>query len=294
MIEKDYQFWNNLIGWTLFSIALLTFGVTVEPTASYWDCAEYIATSAKLQVGHPPGAPFFQMMGAFFASFASSPEKIALMVNYMSVFSSAFTILFLFWTLTLILRKIPSFSGLESLSQKINFFGSAALGALAFCFSDSFWFNAVEAEVYAMAMFFLAFLFWTGLRWENEMNTPRGDRWLLLMAFVIGLCFGVHFMALLTIPSLGMLYYFKNANKITFKGFIVANLLSVAVLLFIFKMLLPLTLAFFGNAEVFFVNTFGLPFNSGTLIAAVVFISFFYFSLRYKTCLLYTSDAADE
>ena len=281
MIEKDYQFWNNLIGWTLFSIALLTFGVTVEPTASYWDCAEYIATSAKLQVGHPPGAPFFQMMGAFFASFASSPEKIALMVNYMSVFSSAFTILFLFWTLTLILRKIPSFSGLESLSQKINFFGSAALGALAFCFSDSFWFNAVEAEVYAMAMFFLAFLFWTGLRWENEMNTPRGDRWLLLMAFVIGLCFGVHFMALLTIPSLGMLYYFKNANKITFKGFIIANLLSVAVLLFIFKMLLPLTLAFFGNAEVFFVNTFGLPFNSGTLIAALVFISFFYFSLRY-------------
>ena len=281
MTEKAYQFWNNLIGWTLFGLALLTFGSTVEPTASYWDCAEYIATSAKLQVGHPPGAPFFQMMGAFFASFASSTEKIALMVNYMSVFSSAFTILFLFWTLTLILRKIPSFSGLESLSQKIGFFGSAAVGAMAFCFSDSFWFNAVEAEVYAMAMFLLALLFWMGLRWESEMNTPRGDRWLLLMAFVIGLCFGVHFMALLTIPSLGMLYYFKNANKITFKGFIIANLLSVAVLLFIFKMLLPLTLAFFGNAEVFFVNTFGLPFNSGTLIAALVFISFFYFSLRY-------------
>ena len=281
MTEKAYQFWNNLIGWTLFGLALITFGSTVEPTASYWDCAEYIATSAKLQVGHPPGAPFFQMMGAFFASFASSTEKIALMVNYMSVFSSAFTILFLFWTLTLILRKIPSFSGLESLSQKIGFFGSAAVGAMAFCFSDSFWFNAVEAEVYAMAMFLLALLFWMGLRWESEMNTPRGDRWLLLMAFVIGLCFGVHFMALLTIPSLGMLYYFKNANKITFKGFIIANLLSVAVLLFIFKMLLPLTLAFFGNAEVFFVNTFGLPFNSGTLIAALVFISFFYFSLRY-------------
>ena len=147
MTEKAYQFCNNLIGWTLFSLALITFGSTVEPTASYWDCAEYIATSAKLQVGHPPGAPFFQMMGAFFASFASSTEKIALMVNYMSVFSSAFTILFLFWTLTLILRKIPSFSGLESLSQKIGFFGSAAVGAMAFCFSDSFWFNAVEAEV---------------------------------------------------------------------------------------------------------------------------------------------------
>ena len=282
MTDKTYRLWNNLTGWLVFAIALFTFGATVEPTASYWDCAEYIATSAKLQVGHPPGAPFFQMMGAFFALFASSPEKIALMVNYMSVFSSAFTILFLFWSLTLILKKLPSFSGLETKAQQLGFFGSAALGALAFCFSDSFWFNAVEAEVYAMAMFLLALLFWMGLRWEQEMNTPRGDRWLLLMAFIIGLCFGVHFMALLTIPSLGMLYYFKNTQKITFKGFIVANVISVAILLFIFKLLLPLTLAFFGNAEVFFVNTFGLPFNSGTLIAALVFIAFFYFGLRYS------------
>jgi len=281
MTTKTYAFWNNLLGWIIFSIALLTFGATVEPTASYWDCAEYIATSAKLQVGHPPGAPFFQMMGAFFALFASSPEKIALMVNYMSVFSSAFTILFLFWTLTLLMRKLPSFSNLDTTSKKIGFFGSAAVGALAFCFSDSFWFNAVEAEVYAMAMFLLALLFWMGLRWEQEMNTPRGDRWLLLMAFVIGLCFGVHFMALLTIPSLGMLYYFKNTSKISIKGFLMANVLSVAVLLFIFKLLLPLTLAFFGKAEVFFVNTFGLPFNSGTVIAALVFVALFYFGLRY-------------
>lgn len=281
MTDKTYRFWNNLLGWLVFAIALFTFGATVEPTASYWDCAEYIATAAKLQVGHPPGAPFFQMMGAFFALFASSPEKIALMVNYMSVFSSAFTILFLFWSLTLIIKKLPSFSNLETKTQQLGFFGSAALGALSFCFSDSFWFNAVEAEVYAMAMFLLSLLFWMGLRWEQEMNTSKGDRWLLLMAFIIGLCFGVHFMALLTIPSLGMLYYFNNAKKITLKGFVVANVLSVAVLLFIFKLLLPLTLAFFGNAEVYFVNTFGLPFNSGTLIAAIVFIAFFYFGLRY-------------
>jgi len=281
MTDAQYRTWNLSIGWMVFAIALFTYGSTVEPTASYWDCSEYIATSAKLQIGHPPGAPFFQMMGAFFALFASAPEKIALMVNYMSVFSSAFTILFLFWTLTLLFKKLPFFSSPQTVSERIGYFGSAVVGALAFCFSDSFWFNAVEAEVYAMAMFLLALLFWMGLRWEQEMNTPRGDRWLLLMSFIIGLCFGVHFMALLAIPALGMIYYFKNFPKVTLKGFIYANLFSVAILLFIFKLLLPLTLAFFGKAEVFFVNTMGLPFDSGTLIAAIVIIALFYFSLRH-------------
>ncbi|MBT5092111.1 MAG: DUF2723 domain-containing protein, partial [Flavobacteriaceae bacterium] len=165
-------------------------------------------------------------------------------------------------------------------SERIGFFGSAAVGALAFCFSDSFWFNAVETEVYAMATLILSSLFWMGLRWEQEMNTPRGDRWLLMIAFVIGLSFGVHFMGLLTIPAIGMIYYFKNFKKITVKGFIYANLIATAILLFIFKLLLPLTLAFFGNAEVFFVNSIGLPFNSGTLIAAILFIAFFYYSLK--------------
>lgn len=279
--EKSYRIWNQSVGWSVFAIALFTFGSTVEPTASFWDAGEYISTAAKLQIGHPPGAPLFQMMGSFFALFATSAQKVALMVNFMSVFSSAFTILFLFWTLTLLLQKLPHYKGLETLSAKIGFFGSAAVGALAFCFSDSFWFNAVETEVYAMATLILAVLFWMGLRWEQEMNTPRGDRWLLMIAFVIGLSFGVHFMGLLTIPALGMLYYFKNYQKITVKGFIYANLISITILLFIFKLLLPLTLAFFGNAEVFFVNTIGLPFNSGTLIAAFLFIAFFYFSLSY-------------
>src|SRR6056300_563438 len=281
MSEKTYRIWNLSVGWTVFAIALFTFGSTVEPTASFWDAGEYIATSAKLQVGHPPGAPFFQMMGAFFALFASSPDNVALMVNSMSVFSSAFAILFLFWTLTLLLQKLPSFKSLDTLSDRIGFFGSAAVGALALCFSDSFWFNAVETEVYAMATLILAALFWMGLRWEQEMNTPRGDRWLLMIAFVIGLSFGVHFMGLLTIPALGMIYYFKNYKKVTVKGFLYANVISTAILLFIFKLLLPLTLSFFGNAEVFFVNSIGLPFNSGTLIAALVFSSFFYFSLNY-------------
>jgi len=280
MTEKTYCIWNLGLGWTLFAIALFTFGSTVEPTASFWDAGEYIATSAKLQVGHPPGAPFFQMMGAFFALFATGPQNIAVMVNFMSVFSSAFTILFLFWTLTLLLKKLPSFRSLDTISERIGFFGSAAVGALAFCFSDSFWFNAVETEVYAMATLILSSLFWMGLRWEQEMNTPRGDRWLLMIAFVIGLSFGVHFMGLLTIPAIGMIYYFKNFKKITVKGFIYANLIATAILLFIFKLLLPLTLAFFGNAEVFFVNSIGLPFNSGTLIAAILFIAFFYYSLK--------------
>ena len=241
----SYRIWNLVFGWSVFAIALFTFGSTVEPTASFWDAGEYISTSAKLQVGHPPGAPFFQMMGAFFALFASGPEKIALMVNYMSVFSSAFTILFLFWTLTLLLKKLPFFKTLDSIPDHIGFFGSAAVGSLSFCFSDSFWFNAVETEVYAMATLILSILFWLGLKWEEEMNTSRGDRWLLMIAFVIGLSFGVHFMGLLTIPALGMIYYFKNYKKITLKGFIYANLISTAILLIIFKLLLPSTLAFF-------------------------------------------------
>ena len=283
MTEKTYRVWNLGLGWTVFAIALFTFGSTVEPTASFWDAGEYIATSAKLQVGHPPGAPLFQMIGAFFALFATGPQQIALMVNFMSVFSSAFTILFLFWTITLLLQKLPSFKTLDSVSERIGFFGSAAVGSLAFCFSDSFWFNAVETEVYAMATLILSILFWMGLRWEQEMNTSRGDRWLLMIAFLIGLSFGVHFMGLLTIPALGMIYYFKNYKKVTVKGFIYANLIATAILLFIFKLLLPLTLAFFGKAEVFFVNSIGLPFNSGTLFAALLFIFFFYYSLKFTS-----------
>ena len=194
MSVKNYKFYNTSLGWIHFFIALITFSLTVEPTASFWDAGEYIATSAKLQVGHPPGAPLFQMIGAFFAMFAPNVEKVALFVNLMSVFSSAFTILFMFWTLTLILRKLPAFKNINTKSDYIGFFGSASIGSLAFCFSDSFWFNAVEAEVYAMATLILSVLFWLGLKWEQEMNTAYGDRWLLLISFIIGLSFRVHFM----------------------------------------------------------------------------------------------------
>ena len=281
MENKSFAFWNKIFGLVVFLIALITYSLTVEPTASFWDAGEYISTAAKLQIGHPPGAPLFQMIGAFFSLFASSTEKIALMVNLMSVFSSAFTIFFLFLTITLLFDKLYKFNSYESLIDKFTFFGSAAIGSLALCFSDSFWFNAVEAEVYAMATLILSILFYLALKWEKEMNTPRGDRWLLLIAFLIGLSFGVHFMGLLTIPAISMLYYFKNYKAFSLKGFIAANIISITILLFIFKLLLPLTLSFFGNAEVYIVNEIGLPFNSGTIIAGLVIISFFYYSLKY-------------
>ena len=276
----NYSKGNTLTGWFVFCVALVTYYLTVEPTASYWDCSEYIATAAKLQVGHPPGAPLFQMMGAFFSSFASSPERVAFWVNMMSVLASAFAILFLFWSLTRIISRFilkdPSPSGI----QAILALGASVVGALSYTFSDSFWYNAVEAEVYAMAMLITSAMFWLGLRWEEDMLKPRGDRWLVLIAFLIGLSFGVHFMGLLTVPAIGMLFYFKHYT-FSWKSFVVANVVSVAILLFIFKLLLPLTLAYFGNAEVFFVNSFGLPFNSGTIIAGLSILAFFIWGLRF-------------
>lgn len=281
MAQFNFNKWNTIIGWLTFTIALITYTLTVEPTMSFWDCGEYIATAAKLEVGHPPGAPLYQMMGAFFAMFATDNQHVALMVNMMSVFSSAFTILFMFWSSSIILKKlIARFSEIDK-NNAIVILGSSFVGALAYTFSDSFWFNAVEAEVYAMASLLIALLFWLGLRWEQDMNTPRGNKWLLIISLVVGLSFGVHFMALLTIPAIGFLYFFKNYEKVTIKNFIIANLVVVAVLLFIFILLLPLTMAFFGKTEIFMVNEMGMPFNSGTIFVALAFIAFFYFGLRY-------------
>ena len=281
MVTFNFNKWNTITGWFAFAIALVTYTLTVEPTMSFWDCGEYIATAAKLEVGHPPGAPLFQMIGAFFALFASDDKHVALMVNMMSVFSSAFTILFLFWSSSLLLKKLISRFTEFNKQNAIVILGSSFVGALAYTFSDSFWFNAVEAEVYAMASLFIALLFWLGLRWEQDMDTPRGNRWLLLISLVIGLSFGVHFMALLTIPALGFLYFFIHYKEVTVKNFILANGVVVAILLFIFKMLLPLTMAFFGKTEVFMVNELGLPFDSGTIFVALLFIAFFYFGLKY-------------
>ncbi len=278
----DLKKWNLIVGWILFCIALFVYGSTVEPTASFWDAGEYISTSAKLQVGHPPGAPLYQMMGAFFSTFAPNSDKIALCVNLLSVFSSAFTLLFMFWSLTYLLRKLSLINNFKNDTiSELTIIGSATIGTLSFMFTDSFWFNAVEAEVYAMASLILSIMFYLGLRWEAEMDEPRGDRWLVLISFVIGLSFGVHFMGLLTIPAIGFLYFFKKYDTITPKKFVITNVIMVAVLMFIFKLLLPFTLTFFGQAEVFFVNSLGLPFNSGTIFVGLLLISTFYFVLKY-------------
>jgi hypothetical protein len=281
MTSFNFKKWNTILGWFSFAVALFTYSLTVEPTLSFWDCGEYIATSANLEVGHPPGAPLFQMLGAFFAMFATSADKIALMVNYLSVFSSAFTVLFMFWSLTILLRKIIGQSKETTFSQNFMILGSSLIASLSFTFSDSFWYNAVEAEVYAMASFLIALLFWLGLRWEQEMETPRGNKWLLLISLVIGLSFGVHFMALLTFPAIGFLYFFKKYKKVTVKNFLLANVVIVAILLFIFKLLLPFALGFFGKTEIFMVNELGLPFNSGTIFAFLLIVAAFYFGLQY-------------
>ena len=284
MTEKIFAKYNLIAGWGVFVIALITYCLTVEPTVSFWDCGEYIATSAKLEVGHPPGAPFFQMMGAVLSAFAPNADKVALLVNFMSVLSSAFTVFFLYFIIVNFTKKIAIRGQKElSVAQTIAVMGSGAVGALAYTFSDSFWFNAVEAEVYAMAMLFMSVMLWLGIKWTDSLDKPRGNRWLLLIALVVGLSFGVHFMALLTIPAIGMLYFFNSHYKKTFWNFIIANVVSIAILLLIFKLILPYTLAYFGYLEVFFVNSFGMPFNSGTIIAGITVVAFFYFSLQYAS-----------
>ena len=287
MTHFNFKKWNTITGWFVFLIALITYALTIEPTVSFWDAGEYILTSSKLQVGHPPGAPFFQMLGAFFSLFAFEPSQIGYMLNMMSGVSSAFTILFMFWTITILLRKLVGGSKELSKNKALAILGSGAVGALAFTFTDSFWFNAVETEVYAMATFIMAIMFWLGLRWEQDMHTPRGNKWLILIAFIIGLSFGVHFMGLLTIPSLGLLYYFKNHKVITIKNFIIANVVSVGILLFIFKLMAPNILRFFSASEIFFVNSIGLPFNSGSVIALLILIAAIYIGLKYTERKLY-------
>ena len=278
MSSIHFEKWNNLLAWFSFLIAIIVFSLTVEPTASFWDAGEYIATSAKLQVGHPPGAPLFQMFGAFFSTFTFGNDAlVALAMNMMSVVSSAFTILFMFWTITMLLQRLidkdKPYNGFIILM-------SALIGSLTFTFTDSFWFNAVETEVYAPATFIMSLMFWLGLKWEKDMHTKRGNKWLLLISFVIGLSFGVHFMGLLTIPAIGLIYFFKNYKKVTVQNFIIANLVVVGILAFIFKVMLPSTLKMFSAFELGLVNGLGLPFHSGTIICGIFIIGIFYFALK--------------
>jgi len=281
MTYFNFKKWNTILGWFAFLVAFITYSLTVEPTVSFWDAGEYILTSSKLQVGHPPGAPLFQMLGAFFSIFAIDPSHVGLMLNMMSAAASAFTILFMFWSISILLQKLVVRTDSISKSQGLAILGSALVGSLAFTFTDSFWFNAVETEVYAMATLILAILFYLALRWEQDMHKPRGNKWLILISFIIGLSFGVHFMGLLTIPAIGLIYFFKNFKTVTVKNFIIANVVVVTILLFIFKLLLPNALKIFSAVEVFFVNSIGLPFNSGSIIAGLLAVVLFYFGINY-------------
>lgn len=281
MIAANFKKWDTVLGWTVFAVALTTYVLTLEPTVSFWDCGEYIATSVKLEVGHPPGAPLFQMLGAFFALFSSELTSTAKMVNFMSGLASAFTILFLFWTLSNLAKKMALKSGPLTDAKAIAVLGSAAVGALAYAFSDSFWFSAVEAEVYALSSFLMALLFWLGLKWESEMDKNRGHKWLLLISYIVGLSFGVHILSLLVIPAIVFLYLYKTHKEIKGKRFAIANGIAILVLAFVFKVLFPFTLHFFSASELFFVNTVGMPFNSGSILAGLLLATGFYLLLRY-------------
>ena len=286
---QNYKKINNIAGWAVFAIALFVYVSTVEPTVSFWDCGEYIATSVKMQVGHPPGAPFFQLTGAALSELAFGNEEMhAFWVNMLSVLSSAFTILFLFWTITALAKKLALKYGNLDDAKVWSIFGAGAVGALAYTFSDSFWFSAVEGEVYAMSSFFTAAAFWAVLKWEEAMDESDhyANRWLILIAFMVGLSVGVHILVFLTIPAIGMVYYFKKfPNKkddpktvITpsgkqmsaTRGFILANAASIGILGFVFAILIPTILKLFGMMEILFVNNIGLPFNSGTIFVFLV------------------------
>lgn len=276
----QYQKINNLLGWLSFAIALSVYAITLEPTTSFWDCGEYIATAYKLQVGHPPGAPTFLLIGNFFANFAfGDVTKVAYMINFMSAVCSAFTILFLFWTITAFAKRI---FGTENAEKNImSIMGAGLVGALAYTFSDSFWFSAIEGEVYAMSSFFTAIVFWAALKWDEEYD-KEGDganRWLLLITYLIGLSIGVHMLNLLAIPAIVYMYYFKKYEP-SKKGFILTGVISILILGFIFFGLIPQIINWLGIVERTFVNTFGLPFNSGAIFFMAALTALIYFGLK--------------
>lgn len=272
---------NRIIGWVVFTIATIVYFLTVEPTASWWDCGEYISTAYKLQVGHPPGAPLFQLLGRFFSLFAfGDVSRVALMINIMSALSSSFTILFLFWTITHLAKKIANLSGEMNAGKMYAVLGSGVVGALAYTFSDSFWFSAVEGEVYAMSSLFTAVVFWAMLQWEEDADEKHSIRWILLIAYLIGLSIGVHLLNLLAIPAIAFVYYFKK-YKPTGKGMILTAIISVVLIGIIMTGIIPWIVKLSSLFELLFVNSFGLPFNSGTAFYFIVLIGLIVWGLRY-------------
>ena len=281
---SNYKLINNILGWLMFLIASLVYILTSEPTTSFWDCGEYISTAYKLQVGHPPGAPFFQLMGRFFSLFAfGDTALVARMINTMSALCSGATIMFLFWTITALARKFrvkkeeqPDQTGTWAI------FAAAIIGSLAYTFSDSFWFSAVEGEVYAMSSFFTAIAFWAILKWDAVADEQHSWRWIILIAFLMGLSIGVHLLNLLTIPAITFVYYYRKFRPST-KGFIVALIVSIGLLVVVMYGIIPQVVALFAQTELRFVNWLGLPFNSGTIFFMLLIIALIASSLWYTS-----------
>lgn len=270
---ENFKRFNNIGGLISFLIAAIVYTLTLEPTASWWDAGEYISTAYKLQVGHPPGAPLFQLAGRFFSLFAfGNVENVAYMINFMSAIVSALTIMFLFWTITHLVRKLVA--GKEGLNKHEGLIVliSGFIGAMAYTFTDSFWFSAVEGEVYAMSSFFTAVVFWAILKWEEQHDHTHSIKWIVLIAYLIGLSIGVHLLNLLAIPAIAFVWYFKKHEKITSKGVIYTGIISVVLLVLIMYLIIPGVVSLAAKFELFFINSIGLPFNSGTIIYFLLII----------------------
>ncbi len=271
---------NILTGWLVFLVAAWTYIATIEPTSSFWDCGEFIATAYKLEVGHPPGAPLFMILARVASAFVS-PENVPMAVNVLSALASAFTILFLFWSITHMAHKMATRSG-EALNtgSVIAVLGSGIVGALAYTWSDSFWFSAVEGEVYALSSFFTAVVFWAILKWESEADEPHSTRWLILIAYLMGLSIGVHLLNLLCIPAIAFVYYFKRYTP-TVKGVLMTFVVSAIILGTIQAVIIPGIVKVAGSFELLFVNSMGLPFNTGNVIYGALLIGLIVWGIRW-------------
>ncbi len=277
----NYQRINNITGWSVFLIACFTFLSTIEPTGSFWDCGEFIATANKLEVGHPPGAPLFLMLARVFILFGGSDVTMyPILVNAMSALMSAFTILFLFWTITAMAKKIVIAKEVVTLEKIIAVMGAGIVGALAYNFSDSFWFSAVEGEVYASSSFFTAIVVWAIFKWENAADEPHNLRWLILIAYLMGLSIGVHLLNLLTIPAIAFVYYFRK-HKVSTKGIIYTSVISILILALIQYGIIQEMLSLAGTFDLFFVNSLGMPFGTGIIIYGLLIIFALIWGLFY-------------
>ncbi|MDR1156553.1 MAG: DUF2723 domain-containing protein [Bacteroidales bacterium] len=280
---RRYRILNNITGWFCFAVAWITYLLTAEPTVSFWDCGEFIAAADKLEVGHPPGAPMFLLVARMFAMLAPGVARVAWMVNVFSALASAFTILFLCWSITHITRRIIDAGFNDASIQRFNNFvilASGAIGALAYTFSDTFWFSAVEGEVYGASSFFTAIVFWAMLKWEEAAGQPYADRWLVLIAYLMGLSIGVHLLNLLAIPAMVLVYYFRRYEP-TRKGVILTVLCSGLILGGILYGIIPWVVRIAGYFELLFVNTFGMPYHTGVLIYILLLLSAMVLGIRY-------------